>query len=75
MRIAIERCLCVICGACWNTCPAIFGQNPCDGFSEILEEYRFSGDRAEGVVPEDLTACAREAADLCPVAIIRVTDA
>src|SRR5512138_2049406 len=62
MYVRIERCSCVKCGACWNTCPEIFDQNPCDEFSELVEAYRFCGNRAEGEVPEECAACAREAA-------------
>jgi ferredoxin len=74
MRVFVERGACVSCGACWNTCPAVFSLNPCDGFSEIADPYRFCGSRAEGMVPEDLAACAREAACLCPVECIAVGD-
>jgi ferredoxin len=59
MYVKIERCSCVSCGACWNTCPEIFDQNPCDEYSELVEAYRFCGSRAEGEVPEELAACAR----------------
>ncbi len=70
MNVTIDRMECVSCGACWNTCPALFEQNPCDSLSQIAEAFRFSGDRAEGVIPEDLVLCAREVVNLCPVAII-----
>jgi ferredoxin len=72
MNVIIDRSACVSCGACWNTCPELFDQNPCDLFSQIVDKYRFSCDRAEGIVPEDLVNCALEAADLCPVRIIQV---
>jgi ferredoxin len=75
MYVKIERGSCVSCGACWNTCPEIFDQNPCDEYAELVEAYRFSGNRAEGEVPEELAACAREAAGLCPVEIITVGEA
>lgn len=39
-----------------------------------MEEYRFGMDRAEGMVPEDLVPCAREAAALCPVEIINIME-
>jgi ferredoxin len=72
MNVIIDRSACVSCGACWNTCPELFDQNPCDLFSQVTEKYRFSGDRAEGVVPDVLLQCAGEAADLCPVQIILI---
>lgn len=75
MYVRIERCSCVKCGACWNICPEVFDQNPCDEYSELVEAHRFCGNRAEGEVPEDLLPCAQEAAHLCPVDIISVDDA
>ena len=74
MYVKIERGFCVSCGACWNTSPEIFDQNPCDEYSELVETYRFCGSRAEGEVPEELAACAREAAHLCPVEVIEVKE-
>ncbi len=74
MNVRIGRCSCVRCGACWNICPEVFDQNPCDEFSELLEEFRFCGSRAEGEVPASLAACVREAAYLCPVEVIRAEE-
>jgi ferredoxin len=74
MNVIIDRMACVSCGACWNTCPELFDQNPCDELSELAEQYRFYGNRAEGVVPDDLVPCARQAVDLCPVQIIQITE-
>jgi ferredoxin len=74
MYVKIERGSCIRCGACWNTCPAIFDQNPCDEFAELVDAYRFCGSRSGGEVPEELAECAREAAYLCPVEIIEVGD-
>jgi len=72
MNVIIDRSACVSCGACWNTCPELFDQNACDLFSQVVEQYRFSCDRAEGIVPDDLLSCAGEAANLCPVQIIQL---
>ncbi|MDD1695465.1 MAG: ferredoxin [Methanoregula sp.] len=72
MNVVIDRSACVSCGVCWNTCPELFEQNPCDLFSQIAEQYRFSCDRAEGIIPEDINQCAREASALCPVQIIQL---
>ena len=73
MNVTIDRMGCVSCGACWNTCPELFEHNPCDSLSQIAELYRFCGDRAEGIIPEDLVTCAREAANLCPVNVITIS--
>jgi ferredoxin len=72
MNITIDRMACVSCGACWNYCPELFDQNHCDLFSEIVEDYRFNDDQAEGIAPDCLRCCVQEAADLCPVHIIRI---
>ena len=66
MNVSIDRMACISCGACWNICPEFFGQNPCDSYSEVVEDFRFNEDRAEGIVPDSLCYCAKEAADLCP---------
>lgn len=72
MNVTIDRMSCVSCGACWNTCPELFEQNPCDSFSQIVEQFRFSGDRADGTIPKNLARCSHEAANLCPVQIITI---
>lgn len=72
MNVIIDRMTCVSCGSCWDTCPALFEQDTDDSFSRIVEQYRLNGNRAEGTPPLDLESCARDAADLCPVQIIRI---
>jgi ferredoxin len=73
MNITIDRMECVSCGACWNICPYIFEQNPCDSLSQIVEEFRFCSDRAEGNIPEHVRACVFEAVNVCPVQIITIS--
>ena len=74
MHVTIDRSACISCGACWNICPEIFRQNPCDLFSQVVEAYQFCGDRAEGIAPADLVQCVQQAAELCPVEIISTGD-
>lgn len=74
MNVIIDREACVSCGTCYDACPELFEQDPDDSFSRIIEKFRVNGNIAEGTVPEDLEACAREAADLCPVQIISIQD-
>jgi ferredoxin len=71
MNVTIDRAECVSCGSCWDTCPDLFEQDPEDSFSRIREPFRTSN-AAEGKVPEDRESCAQEAADSCPVQIIRI---
>lgn len=71
MNVTIDRIACVSCGTCWDTCPAFFEQNQDDSFSQVIAGFRKSDNIAEGIAPEDLEACVTEAADLCPVQIIK----
>jgi ferredoxin len=52
----------------------LFEQDPDDSFSRIIEKYRINGNIAEGTPTDDLTACAQDAADLCPVQIISIQE-
>ncbi len=74
MKATIAREDCTSCGTCWETCPAFFEENPDDHFSQVIKKFRLNGPVAEGTVPEDLEGCVTEAADLCPVQIIRTDD-
>lgn len=71
-KVTIEREECISCGQCWETCPDYFEQADDDGFSQILEAYRINGDLGNGNVPDDLVDCVTDAADGCPVEIIKV---
>jgi ferredoxin len=72
MKVTIDRNECTSCGTCWETCPAFFEENPEDHFSKVIDKFRSGRNIAEGTAPQDLEACVREAADLCPVLIITV---
>jgi ferredoxin len=74
MKIAIDRDTCSVCGTCWESCPDVFEQNPDDSFSQVVEKYRLDGNSAQGMLPPGVSNCAREAADLCPVQIIRIVE-
>ena len=71
MKVTITRSECVSCGSCWDTCPAFFEQNKDDSFSQVIAQYQIAKNPAEGTAPGDLEACVTEAADICPVQIIR----
>lgn len=72
VRVHIDRDECILCGACWDTCPEVFEESPDDGMSQIVEEYRVDAEPGEGQVPGDLEDCASAAALDCPVEIIHV---
>jgi ferredoxin len=74
MKVTIDRMQCVSCGSCWDTCPALFMQNEEDSFSQIVPEYRENNDLSASIVLPDTIACARDAADLCPAAIIAIKE-
>ena len=52
----------------------MFEENGDDSFSQIREKYRAGGVISEGEVPDSLKGCVGEAAALCPVQIISVTE-
>jgi ferredoxin len=70
--VRIDRGECIRCGSCWILCPDVFEDDWHDGYSQIVERYRLDGIQGEGLVPADLDECVREAAEDCPVQIIRV---
>jgi ferredoxin len=74
MKVTIDRMQCVSCGSCWDTCPALFVQNEKDSFSQIVEEYQENGDIGASIALPDTIDCARDAADLCPSAIITIVE-
>lgn len=70
-RVTIARDECISCATCWETCPEFFEENPDDGFSQIIEEYRVD-DPGAGKAPGELENCVADAADGCPVEIIHI---
>ncbi|MGD0080541.1 MAG: ferredoxin [Methanoregula sp.] len=72
MKVTIDRINCVSCQSCWETCPDFFEENPDDSFSQITSKYRLDGKIAEGTAPAEQEECVMNAADLCPVQIIRL---
>lgn len=74
VHVSIKREDCTACSTCWETCPEVFEENGDDSFSQIREKYRAGGSISEGEVPDSLKGCVGEAAALCPVRIISVTE-
>ncbi|WP_332449795.1 ferredoxin [Methanoculleus sp.] len=74
VKVTIDRPGCISCESCWTLCPDVFEEDPSDGLSSIVEQYRVNNDPAEGEVPDDLADCAIEAADSCPVTVIIVEE-
>ena len=74
MKVTIDRMQCVACGSCWETCPTLFVQNADDSFSQIVPEYQENNDLSASIDLPDNIGCARDAADLCPSAIIAIRE-
>lgn len=72
MNVTIDRDGCIGCGVCWSTCPDVFEQNQDDTHSQIVNKYRTGAKLGEGEIPKELEECASNAADGCPVQVIRV---
>ncbi len=71
-KVTIDRESCISCASCWTECPSFFEENPDDSFSMVREEFRKEKSISAGEAPEGLAGCVQEAADLCPVQIIRI---
>ena len=63
MRAVVDQDACIGCELCVDTCPIVFQMNDY-GVSEPI------GD----AVPAGQEACAREAADICPVTAIEIEE-
>ena len=74
MIVTIDRDTCVSCGSCWDTCPALFEEDPDDSRSRIRELFQIGKNKAEGKPDGTVEGCVQEAADLCPVAVISVRE-
>ncbi len=71
-KVTIDKDTCIGCGACWALVPSFFEQNPDDGKSQVVEQYRVGGDPTVGNVPDDLLDDVKSAAEGCPVEAIKV---
>lgn len=71
-NVSIVREECISCETCWTVCPEFFEQNATDSWSQVVDKYRTGGDPANGEAPDSLLGKVQEAADSCPVTIIKV---
>ena len=60
MKAFVDQDICIGCGACEMICPAVF--KLVDGKSTVIQK----------TVASENAACAKEAADSCPVTAISV---
>lgn len=61
MKADVDRETCIGCGLCNSICPQVFEMTD-EGIAKATEEE----------LTDDLVACAKDAADQCPVSAIRV---
>lgn len=60
MKVTVDRETCIGCGSCADICPKVFEMDE-EGFSKVIAQ------------PDaDTEACAKEAAENCPVGAITV---
>ncbi|MGD0951422.1 MAG: ferredoxin [Methanotrichaceae archaeon] len=72
VKVVIDREDCISCGACWESCPEFFEENPDDNFSQGVEKFR-SGGFGEGEAPDDLIDCVIKASENCPAEVIHIS--
>ena len=72
-KVVIDKDACIGCGACWALAPNFFEQNPDDGKSQKVEQYR-AGDPTVGNAPDDLLNDIKSAAEGCPVGAIKIEE-
>ena len=63
MKPVVDEDLCIGCGLCQDTCPDVFEVWD-DGNSHVIRED----------IGEDLYACVREAAEVCPTEAIAISE-
>ncbi|MFH0851993.1 MAG: ferredoxin [bacterium] len=69
MQIKLDRPKCIGCGSCAAVCPLFFEMVE-DGKSHLKSSQKDAAEIESLEVAE--MACAKEAADVCPVQIIKI---
>ncbi len=70
MKVSIDRDGCIECGVCEATCPDVFELKDNEK-ARIVPKFRQNGNPAAGEVGSDQESCAKDAADGCPVSVIK----
>ncbi len=70
MKVSIDRDGCIECGVCEATCPDVFELKDNEK-ARITQKFRQDGNPAMGEVGSDQESCAKDAADSCPVSVIK----
>jgi ferredoxin len=69
MKIKVERPKCISCGSCAAVCPEFFELED-NGLAHLKNSKKDSAGNEESEVKDP--GCARDAADVCPVQIIKL---
>ncbi|MFH0791918.1 MAG: ferredoxin [bacterium] len=72
MKIIHEKNKCIGCGACVALCPKMFEMDE-SGMAHLLNST-VNADTKNYELETDALACAKEAADSCPIEIIHVIE-
>jgi ferredoxin len=70
MKVVIDQDGCIECGACQQSCSEVFIINTGEKAS-VTSKYQVNSPNT-GAIPDDLAACAEDAAASCPVQVITV---
>lgn len=70
MKIILERAKCIGCGSCSALCPSYFKLDD-DGLAVLKGAYN-NKDEQVLEIQEHEVGCAKEAAEVCPVQIIKI---
>ncbi|MEK7463428.1 MAG: ferredoxin [Patescibacteria group bacterium] len=72
IKIIHERKKCISCGACALVCPAIFEMSEKDNLATLKK----SKENSDGIfeLETDNIDCVKEAANVCPVNIIKIQE-
>ncbi len=69
-----DRPNCISCGACASVTPQFWEMNKDDGKSDIINGKHRHDEWQELTIKEKDLQCNKEAADVCPVNVIHLTD-
>ena len=72
LTIRVKREECISCGACWSICPDVYEQSDEDTKCKIVSGLRIADRIDKGQIGENLTECAQQGVDNCPVQVISV---
>ncbi len=70
MKVVIDQDGCIECGVCQQNCSEVFVVNNGEK-ATVAVKYQMNSPNT-GAIPDDLGACAEDAAASCPVQVISI---